>query len=124
MQRLAAHQTAVGDKDERDGVELERSALQPRAEGQLVERPALTSPVRHEGVGAQRGRDGGALKVRGLSRGVVRQVGGGDVEAREAGQAAEHKEDEEEVVNGRAHADCEGDASGSQAERDLSPRTK
>ncbi|KFY20136.1 hypothetical protein V493_07741 [Pseudogymnoascus sp. VKM F-4281 (FW-2241)] len=78
--------------------------------------PPLPHPIRHQRHNRQRGRDGRALKVCRLARRVLGHVGDCDVEAREACEAAEHEEGEDEVVGGGAEADCEGGGGGGDAE--------
>lgn len=121
MQRLTAHQAAVNHEQRHHRMHLERRAREPYAAGDLVEDPALGDPVGHHGVEAEGGGDGGALEVAGLAAGVLGDVSavGGDVEAREAREPAEHEDGEEDVVEGCAHADAEGYAGGGEAEGDL-----
>lgn len=78
--------------------------------------PPLSHPVRHQPDNRQGGRDRRALEVLGLASRVFGDVGDGDVEAREAREAAEHEEGEDEVVEGGAEADCEGGGGGGDAE--------
>lgn len=64
----------------------------------IRQRPAVPHPHGHPGGDAQRSGDWGALEVARLARRVLGQGGDGDVEAREARQAAEDEEGEEESV--------------------------
>lgn len=77
---------------------------------------ARVDPVGHESVEAERCGDRSALEVLRLARGVLGDDGGGDVEAREAGEAAEHEEGEADVVERCAQADGEGDDGWGEAE--------
>lgn len=119
VQGLAAHQTAVDDEHGDDGMDLERGAGEPQAERDVVEDPALADPVGHEGVDAEGGGDGGALEVAGLAAGVLGDVGGRHVEARQPRQPAQHEDGQQRVVQRRAQAQAEGYAGGGQAEGDL-----
>lgn len=116
---LARHQTAVQDEQSGGRVKLERRATEPDTPGQVVEDPALTNPVGHEGIEGEGGGDRGALKVSALTRGVLGQSRDGDVETGETSETAEDEEAEEDVVDGRTHAQGEGDGGGGEAERDL-----
>lgn len=107
MYRFTRHQASAEHEQARDGVELVDGALGPGAHGQVLQHPALADPVGHERCDRERGGDRRALEVLALARGVLGHVGHADVEAREPGQAAEHEEREEEVVDGRAEADGE-----------------
>lgn len=107
-------------EDEHDGVDLEQGAGEPdAARDGIVADPAAVDPVGHQGVEAEGGGDGGALEVLGLARGVLGDDGGGDVEAGEAGEAAQDEEGEAEVVEGRAQANGKGYYGGGEAEGDL-----
>lgn len=124
MQTLAAHETAVDDEQERDGVDLEGGSGEPEAAGDVGEDAVLRDPPGHEGVEAQGRGDGRALEVARLAGGVLGDVGGRDVEASEAREAAEHEEHETCVVESRAQADAEGYAGRGQTERYLSAHQK
>lgn len=121
MNGLASHQAPVEHKDENDRVELERGTLEHGTPGKRVVDPALRHPVRHERVQPQRRRDRRALEVGRLAVGVLGDDVGvrGNVEAREARQAAQDKEAEAEVVERGADANGEGDDGGGDAEGDL-----
>lgn len=92
MDRLAAHQTPMNDKQQRDGVEFEWGTSEPGAEGKALVDPAVRNPIGHEAVESERRRDRGALKVLRLSGSVLGDVRGRHVEA---GQARETTKDEE-----------------------------
>lgn len=119
MQALTAHKTPVDHEQERDGVDLERGAGEPEAAGDGAEDAVLRDPVGHEGVEAERRGDGRALEVARLAGGVLGDVGRGDVEPREAREAAEHEGGQAGVVEGGAEADAEGYAGWGEAEGDL-----
>lgn len=104
MYRLARHQNTAEHEQANDGVEFEHRVLGPGPQRQVLQDPALAHPVRHQPGDSQRGRDGRAFKVLALPRGVLGYIGHRDVEARQARQAAEHKERQEEVVDGGAQA--------------------
>lgn len=113
---LARHEAAVHHKDQDDGVDLEDAAGKPQAAGEVIVDPAAVHPVGHQGVQAQAGGYGCALKVLRLAGGVLGDRGGGHVEAGQAGQAAEHEEGQADVVERGAHADGEGNDRGGEAE--------
>ena len=71
MQGLAAHETSVDEKDEDDGVELERGALEGEATGQVVENPAAADPPGHDAVNGQGRGDRRAFEVAGFAGGVL-----------------------------------------------------
>lgn len=119
VQRLAGHQAAVNEEHEHNGVELQSRAREPETAGNLVEYPALRDPVGHQGVDAQRSRNGGALEVARLAGGVVGDVSRRDVEARETSQAAKHEDSQEHVVDSGAQTETEGHTGGSKAEGNL-----
>lgn len=119
MYRLTRHQAPTNHKQAQHGVKLAQRPRQQRPQRQLPMHPPLTNPVRHQPHNRQRRRDRRALKVGRLARRILGHVGDGDVEAREAGQAAQHEEGEDEVVGGGAEADCEGGGGGGDAEGDL-----
>lgn len=89
-------------------MELQRGSLRPRPQRQIVQRPALGDPVRHQRRDRQRRRDGRAFEVLALARCVLGHVGHRDVEARQARQPAQYEEGQEQVVDGRAEPDGEG----------------
>ena len=107
------------DKDEHSSVELERRALGHDAERDVLEDPAVVQPVGHEAVERERGRDGRALEVLALARGVLGQRRDGHVEAREAREPAEDEEGQPDRVGKGAEAEREGDHGGCHAEGDL-----
>lgn len=121
MNRFACHKAAMDHENRHNGVELEHTPREPDTARDGLVDCARVDPVGHEGVQTQRGGDGRALKVGGLTRGVLGDVAavGGDVEAREAGQAAEDEEGEANVVERGAHADGEGDDCGGETEGNL-----
>lgn len=97
-------------------MELERGTLGPDAEGHVLEDPAAVDPVGHDGVDAERRGDGRALEELALAGGVLGERRHGDVEAREAREAAEHEEGQAEGVDDGAQADGEGHHRGGDAE--------
>jgi hypothetical protein len=119
MDALARHQAPVNHKHEDDGMHFERAASAPNAERDVGVRPAVADPPCHGGREPERSRNRRAFKVLGFAGRVFGQHSDGDVEAREAGQAAEDEEGEEDVVEGRADAHGEGGSSGGDAEGDL-----
>jgi hypothetical protein len=119
MYGLARHQAPTEHEQANDGMEFEYAALGPSAQRQVIQDPALADPVGHEGGDGERGGDGGAFEVLALAGGVLGHVGNGDIEAREAREAAQHEEGEEDVVDGRAQTEREGGRGGGYAEGDL-----
>jgi hypothetical protein len=107
------------DEHSHNRMELKRGPLEPQAQRDLLERPALVHPVRHDLDYPERHGDRGALEELGFAGCVLGDEGGGDVEAREAREAAEHEEGEEEVVDGGAETEGEGCRGGGDAEGDL-----
>jgi hypothetical protein len=89
-------------------MELEYRTLKPHTHGYLRQRPPFANPKRHGANLCQGHGDGRAFEVIALPGLVFGDHGDGDVEAREAGQAAEHEESEEQVVDGCAEAEGEG----------------
>lgn len=106
-------------EDGHDRVKLEHTPRKPDTTGDGIVYRARVHPVGHERVKTQRRGDGCSLEVAGFARGVLGDVGGGDVEAREAGETAEDEEGKANVVERGADADGEGDDGGSEAEGDL-----
>jgi hypothetical protein len=119
MQRLANHQTPMQHKHKHNGMERKRRAVHPQAKRNLLERPALIHPVRHDLHVDQRHGDGCAFEVLGFAGRVFGNHGDGDVEARETGEAAEDEEGEQDVVDGGAEAEGEGCGGGADTEGDL-----
>jgi hypothetical protein len=119
MNGLANHKTAMQQKHGDNRMKLEHGPLEPQAQRDLLERPALVHPVRHDLDYPERHGDRGAFEELGFARRVLGDQGCGDVEAREAGQTAQHEEGEEEVVEGGAQAEREGCRGGGDAEGDL-----
>lgn len=105
----------MDEEQEHHGVDLEGGAGEPEAAGDVSQDAVLGNPPRHESVEAQGRRDGRALEVARLARGVLGDVGGRDVEAGEARETAEDKDHEADVVKSRAHADAEGYAGRSES---------
>lgn len=103
-------------------MELKSGALEPQAQGYLFEGPALVDPVCHDLDEQERHGDRGAFKVLALARGVFGQHGDCDVEAGEAGKAAEDEEGEEEVVEWGAKAEGESSGGGRDAKGYLGGR--
>ncbi len=66
-----------------------------RAQRQIRTNPALANPVRHHSRNSHSSRNGRALKVLRFAVGVAWHVVDGDIEACEAGEAAEDEEDED-----------------------------
>ena len=97
-------------------MKLRDAALQPQAQWNLFKHPSLVHPVCHYLHEDQGHGDRGSLEVLGFARRVFGQHGDCDVEAREAGEAAEDEEGEEEVVERRAETEAEGGGSGGYAE--------
>lgn len=80
---------------------------------------SLAHERRHRSHDREAGRYRRSFEVLAFSRGVFGHGGDGDVEAREAGEAAEDEEGEEERVEGGAQAEGEGADGGGDAEGDL-----
>ncbi|KAK5625575.1 hypothetical protein RRF57_001291 [Xylaria bambusicola] len=108
MQTLTAHKTPMDEEQEYHGVNLERGASEPEAAGNFGEDAVLRDPPCHEGVEAQCRRDGCALEVARLPRGVLRDVGCRDIEASKTCQTAEYKDHEADVIESCAQANAEG----------------
>lgn len=106
-------------KNKRHGMELKHRTLQPQAHRHLRKRPPLVYPVRHDLHVDQAHRDRRALKVLRLAGRVLGHHGDGDVEAREAREAAENEEGQEQVVDRGAETEGEGSGRGADAEGDL-----
>lgn len=83
---------------------LDGTPRKPHPAGQRVVHPAPGQAPGHQRVEPQRRGDGRALEVARLAGAVLGDARGGDVEAGEAGQAAEDEEGEEEVVEGGAES--------------------
>ena len=81
-----------------------------------MQHPPATHTPRHARHDQQRGGYGRALEVLGLAGRVLGQRRHGNVEAREARQAAEDEEGEEQRVEWGAEAEGEGGAGGRDAE--------
>lgn len=112
------------DKQENNGVELENSTLANNAKGNVCVSPALGHPVGHKRGNRQSGGDRSTLKVFRLSSLVLGQNSHGNVEASQAGQAAEDEEGQEEVVERGANTHGERGGGGGEAEGDLRMRVK
>lgn len=115
---LARHQAAVEHKQQRNRVQFVGGAGKPGAQRQVVEDPILADPVGHERVEAQARGDGRALKVGRLAGLVLGNDGGRHVEAGETGEAAEDEEGEQNVVDGGADTDREGNGGGGDTKGD------
>lgn len=100
-------------------MEFECGALQPDTEWDLIKDPALRDPVCHHCISTQAGGDWGTLEIAGLARCVVRNVGGGDIEACKTGKTTQDENGEEDVVNSGAQTEREGHAGGGKTEGDL-----
>lgn len=116
MNRLANHQAPMQDKHSNNRMKLQRGALEPQTQRQLLEHPALVHPVCHDLHHEQRHGDRGALEVLGFAGCVLGHHGDGYVEARETGEAAQDEEGEQDVVDGGAEAEAEGCGCGGNAE--------
>lgn len=123
MDALAAHQASMNHKHDDNRMHLKHTARAPHTKRYISMRPAIADPPSHGTRKRERSRDRRALEVLALARRVLGQHGDGHVEAREAGQAAEDEEGEEDVVEGGADAEGEGGAGGGDAEGDLSKKT-
>lgn len=112
MQRLTAHQRTVNNKQRNNRMHLERASLEPQSTRHLVQDPSLGDPPCHERVEAQRRGDGRTLEVRRLAGRILGDDAAGrrHIEPRQPREPAEHKDGEQYVVKGCAHADGEGDA--------------
>lgn len=117
--RLTRHQTSMNHKHHHNGVYLQHRALEPHAQRHSLVNPPGIYPVGHDGVETEGSGNRGALKVLGLPGGILGHIGGGDVEARETGQAAEDKESEAEVVERGADANGKGDYGRGETKGDL-----
>ncbi len=80
------------NKQPHNRMHLQRTPRKPDTPRQSVVHPPLGKPPRHERVEAERRRDGRALEVARLAGAVLGDAGRRDVEARQAGQAAEDEE--------------------------------
>ena len=115
---LADHGTSAERKHKHDRVKFEQAGAHG-AEGNVGVKPSLARPVAHQHDNRDCGRDGRALKVLALAGGVLGQVLNRDVESREAREAAEHKEREDDRVEDRAESERERARSGGHSKRDL-----
>lgn len=90
--------------------------------------PTIHLPLRHQRCHRSHDRQarwyGRSFEVLAFPRGIFGEGGDGDVEAREAGQAAKDEEGEEERVDGGAQAEGEGADGGGDAEGDLGAGVK
>lgn len=91
-------------KDQHRRVKFKHRSLRPDSQWHVLQDPAVVKPVRHDGVECQRGRDGCSLKVFALAGGILGEHGDGDVEAREASQAAKDKEGQGQGIEDGTHA--------------------
>lgn len=101
----ASHQAPVNDKEEDDGVDLERGAFSPNAKGDVFKDPIVGHPPGHNGIDAKGGGNRGAFKVVTLARCILGEVRSGDVKARQADKTAEHEEGETQGVKLSAEAE-------------------
>lgn len=95
---------------EYDGVDLESGAGKPGSAGNVVVNEIMRGPPSHEGVKSQRRRDGRALEVARLARGVLGNVGRCDVETGQTGKPREDEDGKAYMVEGRLHTDGKGHA--------------
>lgn len=109
----------MNDKEEDDGVDLERGAFSPNAKGDVVKDPIVGYPPGHNGIDAKRRGNRGAFKVVTLARCILRKVRSGDVKARKADKAAEHEEGEAKGVKLSAEAKSSSYRGRGNAEGDL-----
>ena len=97
-------------------MELQGRTLQPQAQRNLCQRPALVHPECHslhenQGHGNRR-----ALEVLRLARRILGDHGDSNVEARETSKTAENEECEQEVVDRCAETETEGGGGGTNTE--------
>lgn len=95
LDTLADHQTSVKYEHGYNRVELKCRALEPKAHGNLFQRPALVHPVRHDLDDAQRHGNGGALKVLALACRILWHHSNRDIESRQTCKTAEHEKAQE-----------------------------
>lgn len=119
MDRLAHHQAPVQHECKRDRMHLEGGSLVPNTKRQAIVRPAIVRPECHYGRETNRGWNGCTLEVLRLASGVLGKHGDGDVEAGEAGKAAEDEEGEKKMIEGGAQTKRECSAGRGDAEGDL-----
>jgi hypothetical protein len=100
-------------------VELQNTSLQPQAQRNLCQRPALVDPECHGLHKDQGHRNRRALKVLRLASRVLGNHGDSNIEARETCETAENEEGEQEVVDGCAEAETECGSCGTYTKRDL-----
>jgi hypothetical protein len=118
--RLADHHAAVQDKHQSDRMELEDRTLSNQTERNVLVSPAFGNPVRHKTDNSQSSWDRGTLEVFGLSAFILRENSDRDVEPSKAGETAENKESEENVIDRGADTERKGSSSGGEAEGNLS----
>lgn len=79
-------------KHHHNRVHFQRGTLEPHTQRYRLVDPPSIHPIGHDGVQTERSGDRGAFKVLGFAGGVLGYIGGGDVEARETGEATEDEE--------------------------------
>jgi hypothetical protein len=118
MQALADHRAPMENEHSNNRMELKRRALKPKPHRDLLQRPALVNPIRHNLHNKQAHRNRGAFKVLALARRILGHHGNRDVEARKTGEAAEHEEAEQDMINGCAETQAESGSGRGNAEGD------
>jgi len=122
MYRPTNHRTPPPHKNPHNRMHLHHRPLRPAPPNHPI-LPAIHLPLphqrRHRSNDRQACRYGCSFEVLAFPGGVFGEGGDGDVEAREAGEAAEDEEGEEERVDGGAQAEGEGADGGGDAEGDL-----
>ena len=113
---LARHQAGVDEEQPDDGVHLEEGIGKPDTARERLVDPALAYPPGHEGVQAERRRDGGSLEVLRLAALVLGNHRSRHIEAGKAGETAKNIEGEADVVGRCAKTDREGGNGGGDTE--------
>ncbi len=126
MYRPTDHRAPPTHKDAHNGMHTSPPTLlvahhAPQHPFLATDHPPLTDGPRHGTHHAQTRRDGRALEIPGFPRRVFGQAGHGDVEAREAREAAQDEEGEEEAVERRAEAQSKGSGRRGYAKGNLTP---
>ena len=127
MYRPTDHGAPPTHKDAHNGMHTSPPTLlvahhTPQHPFLATDHPPLADGPRHGTHHAQTRRDGRALEIPGFPRRVFGQAGHGDVEAREAREAAQDKKGEEEAVERRAEAEGKGCGCRGYAKGNLTPK--
>ena len=87
-------------------MKLKRRALEPKSQRHLFHSPPLVHPIRHNLHDTKGHRDRGALKVLALARSILWHHGDRNIEPSQTREAAQHKEAQQDVVDGCAETEA------------------